>query len=1250
MTNGDAYIRASSNWFKKSPEKLTPQDYIAFGKQRCNEAQKAAEKLGLDAQAEVFLGYPDKGLLPLWEEKYNINPNDLKSRDYTLYASEATKRFSSPYKTTFNRAGKGYNRQNLLSDIKDILKKYKPKRIYTPHPLDAYSDHKATTWFVNLALVELQKEGEEWVNDLGVSYYLVHGRFADFMYSPRQMPPKLKQPDIFSQASPVAIDTSQFKGQKEAALNEYHTQLNTQEEKDFLKKFIQNEEFFWDVPDNAQEYLNQLEQEWIGIANSMRQYGFNVNFSPVVDLADDIEDKEIYLVKRQRIYSQGPQAVIALASKVIEGLNKGGVIAVLKHFPGLGAMRGDTHIRLPALEKAKEMFYKQDLLPFMELMCKGHNLWVMLDHAIYPSLSDTPASLSYEIQTNLLRKKLGFKGIIISDELLNMQSILEFAYREKIKEPYIGEIVVRAFQAGTDIALIYPSPEKAEEVISQILASVRQAVNEGRLKEEEINNSVKRILNEKGKIFGRFLTSIIKKMPLEEKICQKIAIDLSKDTRILNKYNLCGILPRSEVNINLLQSQTKIPMFIFAQHEGGLVGAPLLKLSTRSAYVVGREYERLSCKTKEIEPYTSLKKVADRKLAVKKAFDSPVRQIAAVARAHRDGRDKIGTPRGINHGQAVSSLLSSLDRMIEAFYKVLKNEDGSWPNPQQLSPLTINADQFEFKPFNQAPVVWLRSFPDEDSALYAYKIFKNAYQIWAGAKKPITRGTEEIILRLLSLKESIEKLGNKKDDKNSMRVLCLAAHPDDEDGAALAYLREKFNCRTYVLLATRGEAGENVVNSCLYDELGALRMEEMAKSASILGVEKVYYLGKKDFGYCVDSAEAFKNWGREDTLEKLVYFIRLIRPHIIITKHISSDSFDHCQHQALSVLAQEAFDLAGNPQSYPEMIKAGLLAWQPLKFYQRAFKRDLALGSKQIVLDADELLPVGNKTYSEIAFEAFKQHQSQWYFPRGKGAKRLSYQLVKTKFKFSIDDSFLDWVQLGKYFNPVIEDIKEAAPSGLPGVKIVNNLRIGLVEKNNNIMFVALTVLGCDFKRLDEKYLVKADLSQFDTIILGQGVYMYPKALDQMNNRLLEFVNNGGNLIVFPQYGVDQLAAPYPFKISLEPVTDENATVEILLPEHLLFNFPNKISKQDFTGWLQDRGVLAPLKYSGKYTELISCFSSRGVQVKGGYLISDYGKGNYIYTGYTWYRQLREFNLGAYKNLSNMLAYTYAKKNPKPGK
>ncbi len=187
--------------------------------------------------------------------------------------------------------------------------------------------------------------------------------------------------------------------------------------------------------------------------------------------------------------------------------------------------------------------------------------------------------------------------------------------------------------------------------------------------------------------------------------------------------------------------------------------------------------------------------------------------------------------------------------------------------------------------------------------------------------------------------------------------------------------------------------------------------------------------------------------------------------------------------------------------------------------------------------------------------------------------------------------------------------------------------------------------MGYDFESLDEKFLREGDLSQFDTVILGEGSCAFSPAIIQANKRILEFVEKGGNLIVFPQRPWTQsLVSPYPLQVSFNPVSDENAPVTILKPEHPLFNFPNNISAQDFEGWMQERGIYLPLTHSNEYVELISCLSDKGEQIKGGYLITAYGKGSYIYTGYSWCRQFREFHFGAFKNLSNMLAYPYAKK------
>lgn len=1022
LTNGDAYPESASIWLKKKAERLVPQDYIVFGKERKKEALGAVKTLGIGEKDAIFLNYPDNKLFSLWMQE------ELPGK-------------------------KLYSKRNLLNDIKKILSDYQPKKIYLPHPADNHKDHQATTLFVYLVLKELRNadKSNSWLDSLEPSYYLVHRDANDNLF---QLPARSEE----------IVD---FKQQKLKALSQYHTQVTS--DKEFLDSFIKDNELFWDVPKDKTIYLNNLEAEWQRIAEYMHSKGYNVNFSPVVDVADNIENINHPLVKKQRMYSQAPQVVSELASAIISGMIKGRIIPVLKHFPGLGSVYDDTHLMLPKANIANTELHQRDLLPFRSLIKKYPDIWIMIDHAIYSGLSDKPASLSYEIQTKLLREKLGFKGIIVADELLGMRAIKEYALREAIKEPYIGKIVARAFEAGADIAVIYPPSGNTERVISDIIESVKEAVKKGCLSQKSIDESVSRILKEKEKIFGRQLVYLVKKMSFEEKIGQKLIFDYHNDIGIFGKYNIGGVYLHDHNDVDKTQKDIKIPLFIIGQHEGGIISQ--YTINSRSAYVIGKEFE------------------------------------------------------------------------------VLVKRD-------------------------------------------------------------------------------------KADVEGNMRLLCLAAHPDDEDGQALVYFKERFGYQTYILLATRGEAGENKTGNALYKELGFLRSEEAEKAASILGVKKVYYLGKNDFGYCSAIEEAFKRWNREDTLKRLVYFYRLIRPHIIITRHNKFDDEDHCQHRALITLAEEAFDLAGNPDVYPEMIKEGLLPWQPLKFYQRAGNNTTL---DEVVISSKEKVGLAGKSINEIAFEALKQHRSQgdwqWLKSDNDRPRRIVYQLIKSKVASKEEISFFDGRKIG--------------PSGIPGVKIAKDLKIGLVEKNNNTLFVALKTLGYDFKSLDERSIQKGDLSQFDTVILGQEVCgSFPAAI-QSNNRLLEFVKNGGNLIIFAQYPRREALfpyAPYPLQISFSPISNENAPVAILKPEHPLFNFPNKIILSDFAGWSQERGLYFPVEYSNEYNELIGCLSDRGKQIMGGYLVARYGKGSYIYTGYSWYRQFIEFHPGAYKNLSNMLAYSYAKK------
>ncbi|MFH1678862.1 MAG: glycoside hydrolase family 3 N-terminal domain-containing protein [Candidatus Omnitrophota bacterium] len=1132
---------------------------------------------------------------------------------------------------TYKRARKGYTRKNLFLDIKDVLRDYKPKRIYTPHPLDGHPDHIASTKFLNLALDELKYEGKNnWIDKIEVFYYLIHNPSQDSRGS-----------YLLSQEPNYKEDITKFKDQKQAALNEYRTQMSIKQEKIFLEGFIKDYELFWWIPLNSQDYLKQLEEEWVNIGQIMQSQGYNVNFAPVVDVADDIEDINIPLLKKRRIYSQDYNVIRQLALAVIKGMNREGVVPVIKHFPGLGRSYYDTHVWLPEIKVTKDELYLRDLAPFKELFKEEVHFWVMMSHAIYPCLSNKPATLSYEIQTGLLREELGFKGIIIVDELLVMQAIREYAFVQEMKEPWIGEIVCGVFQAGADIALFYvSSPSQAKEIISCIIEAVRKAIEEGRIKEQDIDASVMRILKEKERIFGVPLTHLFKDMPLEDKIAQKLITDVycrdddevNNWRGVLKSYNIGGIHARDPGYIKEFQENSQIPLFITGQHEGGTVNQYGLNLYTRSAYLIGKEFGRLiiTPETRPSSRFSAINTPSDLYNKQQKAsfvfdkLDKAVRQ------------------------DIIYSLLASMDELIGMFSELIQTGYIS-PSPNSLSPLIIHSDfRFELKPFDDLPIEWLRRFPNQDIALSAYQLFKEIFSKWPDSQGVLEYKPDEIILRLSSLKEMIEKVGGLK-DKSSVRVLCLAAHPDDEDGEALAYLGKKFNCKTYILLATRGEGGENEMGSSLYEELGFLRMEEIEKAASILGVEKVYYLGRNDFGYCVDPKEAFDKWDRQETLEKLVYFYRLIRPHIIITRHNRFDTRDHCQHQALLVLAEEAFDLSADPQAYPEMIEEGLIPWQPLKFYQRL------IGGKGngVEIDPNEYISLEENTIKDIAFEALTRHSSQgdWQWRKSYNSFKIFYNLVKPDISIESEkavkeNSFFEGIQVDiPWPNVDGNNIGKDIPSGLPGVKMVNNLRVGLIEESDNILFIALKALGYDFKKLDEKLLKKSDLSQFDTIILGQGVYSaFPEPL-QTNKHLLKFVKDGGNLIVFLQNNKESVFpyAPYPLEMSFNPICDEDAPIDILLPEHPLFNFPNKIYDRDFTGWVQDRGLVFPSQYSAEYTELLSCLFASGDLSKGGYLVTHYGKGSYIYTTYAWYRQLREFHIGAYRNLSNMLAYYYSK-------
>ena len=165
------------------------------------------------------------------------------------------------------------------------------------------------------------------------------------------------------------------------------------------------------------------------------------------------------------------------------------------------------------------------------------------------------------------------------------------------------------------------------------------------------------------------------------------------------------------------------------------------------------------------------------------------------------------------------------------------------------------------------------------------------------------------------------------------------------------------------------------------------------------------------------------------------------------------------------------------------------------------------------------------------------------------------------------------------------------------------------------------------------------NLKKYDAVVMGVRAYNVVKSLKFKQKYLLEYVENGGNMIV--QYNTSRdvdVGAPFSLNLSRDRVTDEFSEVRILDKRHSLLNFPNKITNKDFEGWVQERGLYFPESWSKAYTPILAMNDKNETSKNGSLLIAKYGKGNYIYTGLSFFRELPAGVSGAYKLFANMLS------------
>lgn len=192
----------------------------------------------------------------------------------------------------------------------------------------------------------------------------------------------------------------------------------------------------------------------------------------------------------------------------------------------------------------------------------------------------------------------------------------------------------------------------------------------------------------------------------------------------------------------------------------------------------------------------------------------------------------------------------------------------------------------------------------------------------------------------------------------------------------------------------------------------------------------------------------------------------------------------------------------------------------------------------------------------------------------------------------------------------------------------------------------ALRQAGYDVTMLSDEVLADktASLKQYAAIVVGVRAYNTNPRLAAHHPRLMEYVAGGGNMIV--QYNtnnrlsqVQDAIGPYPFNISQERVTDENAAVKLDPPSHPVFARPNKLSDADFTGWVQERGLYFADKWNEKYEAPMSMHDAGEPERRGGLLVARHGKGAFIYTGLAFFRQLPAGVPGAYRLFANLIAY-----------
>jgi hypothetical protein len=201
--------------------------------------------------------------------------------------------------------------------------------------------------------------------------------------------------------------------------------------------------------------------------------------------------------------------------------------------------------------------------------------------------------------------------------------------------------------------------------------------------------------------------------------------------------------------------------------------------------------------------------------------------------------------------------------------------------------------------------------------------------------------------------------------------------------------------------------------------------------------------------------------------------------------------------------------------------------------------------------------------------------------------------------------------------------------------------RIGYIPGAGDDVPESLRQIGYSVKMLSESEITAKNLAQFSAVVFGIRAFNTQDRISNWLPEIFDYVKSGG--LAIAQYNTladlkTNQFGPYPLEISRDRVTDENAPVRVLAPNNPLMNVPNKITPKDFDRWVQERGLYFPNKWDPAWTPILSCNDANEKPLDGGLLVAKSGKGFFIYTSYSWFRQLPAGVPGAYRLFANMLS------------